>query len=63
MRKAIAMVVTLLFIAIYAAAAATIGSNITGAPGVVQLLFYVVAGVAWAFPLKPLMAWMNAPRD
>ena len=25
----------------------------------VQLVFYIVAGMAWAFPLKPVMAWMN----
>lgn len=25
-----------------------------------QLLYFAVAGVAWAFPFKFLMAWMNA---
>lgn len=25
----------------------------------VQLVFYIVAGTAWAFPLKPLFAWVN----
>lgn len=29
----------------------------------VSLIFYVVAGTAWAFPLKPLMMWMNAPAE
>ena len=24
-----------------------------------QTLFYVVAGLAWLLPLKPLLVWMN----
>ncbi len=24
-------------------------------------LYFVVAGTVWAFPLKPLMLWMNTP--
>ncbi len=62
MRKAVAMAITLVFLAAYAILAATIGSWITDWPGVLQLGYYVVAGLAWAFPLKPLMDWMNAPR-
>ncbi len=27
----------------------------------VQLLFYIVAGTIWAFPMKPVMAWVNSP--
>ncbi len=27
----------------------------------VYLVYYIIAGTAWAFPLKPLMMWMNAP--
>ena len=23
-------------------------------------LFYVVAGIGWVFPLRPLFLWMNA---
>ncbi|MCG8443717.1 MAG: DUF2842 domain-containing protein [Caulobacterales bacterium] len=26
-----------------------------------QLLFYAVAGVAWAPPLRPLLGWMTRP--
>ena len=25
----------------------------------VYLVFYLIAGTAWAFPLKPVMAWIN----
>ncbi|MBB4658570.1 DUF2842 domain-containing protein [Parvularcula dongshanensis] len=27
----------------------------------IYLVFYVVAGTAWAFPLKPVFRWMNSP--
>ena len=27
-----------------------------------QLVYYVVAGTAWAFPLIPLVKWMNRGR-
>ncbi|MGV6800502.1 MAG: DUF2842 domain-containing protein [bacterium] len=27
----------------------------------VKLIFYIIAGTVWAFPLKPLMLWMNKP--
>lgn len=61
MRKPVAMIATLLFLAIWIAGAATIGTMMTEWPRALQLLFYVVAGVAWVFPLKPLFGWMNSP--
>ncbi len=60
MRKPIAMLITVLFLAVWATIAATIGSAITEWPQLVQFVFYVVAGIGWVFPLKPLMAWMNS---
>lgn len=60
MRKPIAMLITLVFLAVYIMAAVEIGARLTGAPGLAQLAFYIVAGVVWAFPLYPLMRWMNA---
>ena len=27
----------------------------------VQVLYYLVAGLAWVFPLLPLIKWMNRP--
>jgi hypothetical protein len=26
-----------------------------------ELVFFIVAGTLWAFPLKPVMQWMNKP--
>ncbi|MGF1454454.1 MAG: DUF2842 domain-containing protein [Alphaproteobacteria bacterium] len=28
-----------------------------------ELLLYAVAGVAWAFPVRSLVLWMNKPDD
>ena len=27
----------------------------------VYLVYYVIVGTVWAFPLKPVFAWMNRP--
>jgi len=29
----------------------------------VQIIFYPLAGIAWAFPAKPLIAWMQKPDN
>jgi predicted membrane channel-forming protein YqfA (hemolysin III family) len=60
MRKPIAMLIVCLFMAGYAALAATIGTMLVEKSRILQLLFFAVAGVLWVFPLKPLMDWMKA---
>ncbi len=60
MRKIIASVIMLLILVAWAVLAATIGSRTTEAPRVLQLAFYVVAGIGWIVPLRPVFAWMNA---
>jgi membrane protein implicated in regulation of membrane protease activity len=50
----------LLYMALYAAAAATLGTALAPAlPAWGQLAFYAVAGLIWIAPLKPLFGWMN----
>ncbi|MEM1379656.1 MAG: DUF2842 domain-containing protein [Pseudomonadota bacterium] len=29
----------------------------------VDLVFFILAGTAWAFPLKPVMGWANSPKS
>lgn len=60
MRKIIAMLVMAVFLLVWIVAAATIGSAITEWNGLIQVLFYVFAGIAWVLPLRPLFRWMNA---
>jgi hypothetical protein len=59
-RKAVGCAGLLVYLALYAAAAATLGAYLLPIlPVWAALLFYAIAGVIWIFPLKPLMAWMN----
>lgn len=66
MRKIIAMLIVCGFLIIYAAGAATLGGLLVDQPRWIQLIYFAVAGVIWAFPLKPVMDWMKAgpqPED
>lgn len=60
MRRAIASLIMLALLAAWIGLAATIGSRLTHAPRWLQLGFYVVAGIGWIVPLRPVFAWMNA---
>lgn len=61
-RKAVGCAGLLAYMAIYAAAAATLGAwLLPSLPFWAELAYYAVAGVIWIFPLKPLFAWMNRP--
>lgn len=60
MRKFVGMIAMLVYIGLYAAAAVTIGGVIKNPWA--QLGFYVVAGIIWVFPLRPLFAWMHASK-
>jgi hypothetical protein len=60
MRKPVVILLMLAFMAVWVWGAATIGSLITEASGWLQLVFYIIAGVGWVIPLRPLFLWMNA---
>jgi len=62
LRKAVGCFALLAYIAIYAALAATLGAYLLPMlPFWAELAFYVIAGIIWIFPLKPLFGWMNRP--
>ncbi len=58
-RKLVGMLVLLVGLALYIGLAVTIATTWLPGHWAAQLLFYAVAGVAWAIPLRPFMAWMN----
>ena len=61
-RKLIGTIVFLLGLALYATAAAVIGSGrIALAPQWVQFAFFVTAGLAWVIPAGLLIRWMQRP--
>ena len=61
-RKLIRAVVLLLFLLVYAMAVAGIGAGrITEASPLLQLLYFVVAGLAWVLPAGLLLRWTARP--
>ena len=60
-RKLLGTFVILGFMAAYIWLAASIGGHVPKY-WLAELVYYVVAGIAWAFPLIPLVIWMNRGR-
>ncbi len=56
----IAMIVAL--IVLWAVLVASFSSVVGQWPILVQALFYLVAGIVWIFPVKPLLRWMETGR-
>lgn len=59
MRKPIAMLVLLIYLAFYIWLVSLAVPLIGQSHQAIQLAFYLVAGFVWIVPLKPLFAWMN----
>jgi len=60
MRKLAAMLILLAYLVFCIFFFATMGTWMTHLHGFWQLIFYILAGVIWIAPLKPLFAWMNS---
>lgn len=59
-RKAIGCFGLLVYLAVYAVLAASLGVALAPLlPMWAELLYYAVAGIVWVFPLRPLFSWMN----
>jgi hypothetical protein len=62
-RKLIATVALIVLLAVYAPLAMEIGAHVAAANGaVVQLVYFVAAGLAWIVPAGLLIAWAWRPR-
>lgn len=61
-RKPAGIGLILLLIALWAVIVVTASEWLIGLPWPVHLIFYVVAGIIWVFPLKPLLRWMEGGR-
>jgi len=59
-RRLFASVIIMVFLIFWIWGAATIGSHLTDAPKWASLIFYIVAGIGWGLPLKPVFTWMNS---
>lgn len=60
-RRALASVLTLVFLALYVWAAIEIGMHIPDNPWI-ELLYYGLAGTLWGVPLIPLYIWAGRGR-
>ena len=58
-RKPAGVGLILLIILIWAVLITSASPLVANAGWPVQTLFYVVAGIAWILPLKPLLRWME----
>ena len=61
-RKPAGIFLILLLIAAWAVVVATLADAVATWPTLAQLPLYVVAGIAWIAPLKPLLRWMETGR-
>lgn len=62
-RKIVASLLLVAFMAAWIVTAATIGGYVAGWPKWAEVLFYVVAGIGWIAPFKPVFAWMNSNAE
>ncbi len=61
-RKPVGMLLILAIVALWAIVIASFSEVIGGWPGWLQAIFYVVAGIVWIFPVRPLLTWMELGR-
>jgi len=61
-RKGAGVALILLLILLLAVFVASLSGIVGGWPVLGQALFYLVVGVIWIVPLKPLLYWMETGR-
>jgi uncharacterized membrane protein len=61
-RKPVGILLILLLIAGWSVLIVSLFGRVSGWPILLQALFYLVAGIVWVIPLKPLLAWMETGR-
>lgn len=63
LRKFLGTIVLMVFIPVYCLFAALVGNLVLAdASGLVQALYYVVAGLVWVLPAGVVVTWMVRPR-
>ena len=58
-RKLTGIALILLLIVLWAAFVASLARIVGAWPILVQAVFYLVMGIAWIIPLKPLVRWIE----
>lgn len=61
-RKPVGVFGILAWITIWVVLVASLSGSVGAWPVLIQALFYLVAGLAWILPLKPLLQWIETGR-
>ena len=61
-RKPAGMLLIVAIIIAWAALVASLSGTVGQWHWVLQLAFYIVAGIVWITPMKPLLRWMEGGR-
>lgn len=61
-RKGAGIAIILLLIALWAVLVASLAGTVSHWAMLVQALFYLVTGLVWIAPLKPLIRWIETGR-
>ena len=61
-RSVVGILLIMLLIVFWAAFVASLAPVVDGWPILVQALFYLIMGIAWIIPLKPLVRWIQTGR-
>ena len=61
-RALIGIALILLMIVVWAALVASLAPFVGSWPVIVQAAFYLIMGIAWIIPLKPLVRWVQTGR-
>ena len=61
-RKPAGIFAILALIALWAWLVASLSETVGRWPVLLQAIFYLVAGIVWILPLKPLLRWMETGR-
>jgi hypothetical protein len=56
------MLLLLLLIAVWGFVTVTVAEALPELPWPLKALFFIVAGIVWILPLKPLLRWMELGR-
>ena len=58
-RKLAGIALIVLLIAVWAIFVASLAQVVGTWPVIIQALFYLITGIAWIIPLKPLIRWIQ----
>lgn len=61
-RKPVGTLGILAYMAVWAVLVASLSSWVGAWPILVQSVFYLIAGIIWIFPLRPVLKWMETGR-